>query len=338
MKKLILFLLPLFILTACVEEEQYDNTTQGNFQTLWKIMDEHYCFFAEKEKELGVDWNEVKARYSKQANSMLSRDQLFELLASMLGELRDGHVNLYSPFDNGRNWSWKEAYPANYSDTLTRKYLGTDYRIASGLKYRILDDNTGYVQCLTFENSFGNGNLDEVFYYLAPCSKIIIDVRNNGGGMITSAQKLASRFTDEELLVGYIQHKTGRGHSDFSAMEAQYLQPGKGIRWRKPVCVLTNRSVYSAANEFVKCMKAIGRTRKGASSSVTIIGDTTGGGAGMPFSSELPNGWGVRFSACPMYDADGNTTEFGIAPDVKVDITDEDFAKGLDTIIEAARR
>ena len=175
MKKLILFLLPLFILTACVEEEQYDNTTQGNFQALWKIMDEHYCFFAEKEKELGVDWNEVKARYSKQANSMLSRDQLFELLASMLGELRDGHVNLYSPFDNGRNWSWKEAYPANYSDTLTRKYLGTDYRIASGLKYRILDDNTGYVQCLTFENSFGNGNLDEVFYYLAPCSKIIID-------------------------------------------------------------------------------------------------------------------------------------------------------------------
>ena len=156
--------------------------------------------------------------------------------------------------------------------------------------------------------------------------------------MITSAQKLASRFTDEELLVGYIQHKTGRGHSDFSAMEAQYLQPGKGIRWRKPVCVLTNRSVYSAANEFVKCMKAIGRARKGASSSVTIIGDTTGGGAGMPFSSELPNGWGVRFSACPMYDAVGNTTEFGIAPDVKVDITDEDFAKGLDTIIEAARR
>lgn len=337
MKKLILFFIPLFILNACVEEEQYDNTAQGNFQALWKIMDERYCFFAEKEKELGVDWNEVKARYNTQANAMLSRDQLFELLTSMLGELRDGHVNLFAPFDNGRNWSWKEAYPANYSDTLVRKYLGTDYRIAGGLKYRILDDNTGYVQCLTFENSFGNGNLDEVLYYLAPCNKLIIDVRNNGGGMITAAQKLASRFTDEELLVGYIQHKTGKGHSDFSAMEEQRLAPGKGIRWRKPVCVLTNRSVYSAANEFVKCMKAIGRVRKGASSSVTVIGDTTGGGAGMPFSSELPNGWGVRFSACPMYDVDGNTTEFGIAPDVKVDISDEDFAKGLDSIIEAAR-
>ena len=28
----------------------------------------------------------------------------------------------------------------------------------------------------------------------------------------------------------------------------------------------------------------------------------TGGGSGLPFSSELPNGWSVRFSASPMYE------------------------------------
>ena len=57
----------------------------------------------------------------------------------------------------------------------------------------------------------------------------------------------------------------------------------------------------------------------------------------MPYSSELPNGWAVRFSACPMYDVDGNSTEHGIAPDTPVSITTDDMAKGVDTIIEKAR-
>ena len=69
-----------------------------------------------------------------------------------------------------------------------------------------------------------------------------------------------------------------------------------------------------------------------------MIGDKTGGGSGLPFSSELPNGWSVRFSASPMFDSDMNQIEFGIQPDIPVSITDEDRAKGIDTIIEAARK
>ena len=57
----------------------------------------------------------------------------------------------------------------------------------------------------------------------------------------------------------------------------------------------------------------------------------------MPFSSMLPNGWAVRFSACPMYDSSGRSTEFGIAPDYEVALKDADFADGKDTIIEFAR-
>ena len=55
-------------------------------------------------------------------------------------------------------------------------------------------------------------------------------------------------------------------------------------------------------------------------------------------SSSLPNGWSVRFSACPMYDRDKQDTEFGIAPDYPVSLTEEDMSKGRDTIIETARR
>ena len=39
-----------------------------------------------------------------------------------------------------------------------------------------------------------------------------------------------------------------------------------------------------------------------------------------------------------MYDRNKQTTEFGMDPDYKVDMTDEDTARGVDTIIEKARK
>ena len=127
-----------------------------------------------------------------------------------------------------------------------------------------------------------------------------------------------------------MQHKTGKGHADFSQLQEQRLKPGKGVRWQKKAVVLTNRSVYSAANEFVKYMKCC--------PNVYVVGDRTGGGAGMPYSSELPNGWSIRFSACPMYDRDKQSTEFGIEPDYNVALSQSDLLRGEDSIIEYARR
>jgi len=126
------------LIASCVDEEQFDDTPEGNFQALWKAVDEHYCFFDYKRQQLGLDWNEVYSRYSKQVSGSMTEAQLFEVLGNMLGELQDGHVNMYASFDYARNWSWKEDYPSNFSDTLLRRYLGTDYKIASGLKYRKL--------------------------------------------------------------------------------------------------------------------------------------------------------------------------------------------------------
>ena len=71
---------------------------------------------------------------------------------------------------------------------------------------------------------------------------------------------------------------------------------------------------------------------------VKVVGDTTGGGCGMPFTSELPNGWSVRFSAAPIYDAQMQLTEFGVEPSegCKVDMEDSARTQGIDTIIEKA--
>ena len=324
----LILLVPL--MAACVDEDEYDDTPQGNFEALWKIIDEHYCFLDYKQHEYGLDWQQVYNKYRVRVQGQLTDLQLFEVLTQMLGELRDGHVNLSTSYDYGRYWSWFENYPANVSDTLLRRYMGTDYKIASGLRYRILDDNIGYIRYESFSSPIGEGNIDEALMYMMLCQGLIIDIRGNGGGDLTYAELLAARFCKEKTLVGYTQHKTGKGHSDFSSLEPQYIEPSSNIRWTKPVVVLTNRQVFSAANEFTMYMKAMPM--------VKVVGDHTGGGAGMPFSSSLPNGWVVRFSAIPTYDAKRQSTEFGIDPDYYVSLSDEDVLKGRDTIIEFARQ
>lgn len=324
--KLLYCLFLLAFVASCVDEDEYSDTPTGNFEALWRIMDEHYCFFTEKQ----VDWNAVHAKYSQQVNDRMTSEQLLEVMQNMLAELRDGHVNIYTSFNTARYWSWHEDYPKNLNDTLIDRYIGTDYRLVSGMKYTILDDNTGYVRIESFQNSFGDGNLDDLFYYLATTQGLIIDIRGNGGGLLTSAEKLAARFTDKETTVGYLRHKTGKGHDSFSSPEAQKIKPSKGIRWHKPVVILTNREVFSAANEFVKYMLCF--------PNVSVVGDKTGGGSGLPLSSSLPNGWNVRLSACPMYDKDMKETESGIEPTHQVSLDRAASLAGRDSIIEYARR
>ena len=328
---LLTLLFPLFLCLSCVQEDYYDNSKQGNFEALWKVLNEHYCFFDYKQQELGVDWDEVHTRYAAQVNENMNNTQLFEVLCNMLSELQDGHVNLSASFDYGRNWSFFEDYPENYNDSIAKLYLGHQYQIASGLKYVTFDDNIGYVRCESFEDGIGDGNVSVMLQSLATCCGLIIDVRGNGGGQLTKAHTLASHFTNEKKLIGYVSHKTGKGRNDFSSPKAEYLEPASdGLRWQKPVVVLTNRSVYSAANDFVKCMKQC--------PNVTIMGDQTGGGSGMPFNSELPNGWSVRYSAVVYYDAQMQHTEFGILPDISLALSGADLAQHKDTYIETARQ
>ena len=317
------------ILVSCTKVEEYDNTPTGNFEALWSIIDKQYCFFDYKADEYGLDWDVVYRQYKRKVADGMSSAGLFEVFGDMLDELRDGHVNLYAAHDVARYWDFREGYATNFSEEIQAHYLGTDYKIASGLRYTVLPDNIGYIYVPSFSNSIGEGNLDECLHALSLCRGLIIDVRSNGGGNLSYAETLAARFTNERVLAGYICHKTGPGHDDFSSPQPVYLESSNGLRWQKPVCVLTNRSSYSATNDFVKIMRTLPL--------VTVVGDRTGGGSGLPFSSELPNGWSVRFSACPSFDVDMQHTEFGIDPDVRVDLLDEDRTRGVDTIIEAAR-
>lgn len=315
----------LFLFAGCEKADEYVASPRKNFDALWKILDENYCFFEYKE----VDWNEVYDRYSVQITDTMNQFKLFDVLGEMLAELKDGHTNLLSSFNMSRYWAWYEDYPPNFYEEIQKNYLGTDYLIAGGMKYKTLADGmVGYAYYGSFSSGVGENNLDYMFLHFKDCKGLILDVRDNGGGSLTYSDRIASRFLEERILTGYIQHKTGKGHSDFSEPYPLYLDPSERIRWLRPVIVLTNRHCYSAANDFVQKMRMMPY--------VKTLGDRTGGGSGFPFSSELPNGWSVRFSASPMLDAQKECTEFGINPDFPVAITPEDIQRGKDTLIEAA--
>jgi hypothetical protein len=313
-----------FFFQSCYERDEYTTDPRSNFEALWKLIDENYCFFDYKK----IDWDAVHARYSPMIADTMNRYELFNILGQMLAELKDGHTNLVTTFNTSRFWNWHENYPDNFNEVVHRKYLGSNYNLAGGMRYLVMRDSIGYVYYGNFSTPIGEAHLDEMFYHFKDCKALIFDVRNNGGGSLAYSERIASHFAEEKLLVGYIIHKTGPGHNDFSEPYPIELEPTKRIKWLRPVAVLTNRSCYSATNDFVNKMKLFPQ--------VTIIGDRTGGGCGLPFHSELPNGWGVRFSSSPILDANKNYTEYGVDPDIKVDINESDQLNNIDTIIEEA--
>ena len=317
----------MFLLSACTGlfmDEQKSNNAQNNFDLLWQIFDERYCFFEEK----SVDW---EAMYSKYSKDMIHLDPhspyLFYNMAAMLEELRDGHVTLDDGFSSRTYSGWYTPFPENFNGAYRDSKVSTSTTYLNNDTYiLVMPESIGYMRCPTFSDKFNRNDLDDAMASFKGLKGVIIDVRNNGGGLVSEAYLLASRFTREKTHVGYVRYKTGKGHSDFSDFYARYAEPDGANHFHGKVAVITNRKVYSAANLFVSIMSCLPQ--------VCIIGDNTGGGGGVPISAELYNGWTVKLSTNPVFDTDKRSIEQGVKPDYSVALN-----KGgqKDDIIEAAK-
>ena len=321
MKKTLLFLLSIFTLFSCDKNEtikEYNSNPHDNFNALWEILDERYCYFSYK----NIDWTEVYNDFSPRVNQVKDVFQLFDLMAEMIDILQDGHVNLYTPFDISSCTGWFDSYPADYNAGFISKHIDSELRSAGGFAYTTLNNKEiGYIRYSSFSSGFTAANLayiDAYFHELNNVKGIIIDVRNNGGGSLSYSERLASCFFKEKTITGYMRHKTDKCHNCFSDPTEITTDPANApIDWsNKKVVVLSNRRCYSATNDFIVRMKQ--------APNATVVGGITGGGGGMPLSQELPNGWMIRFSAVPMFDAEMQHTEFGVMPDIEIHISPDD--------------
>ena len=223
--------------------------------------------------------------------------------------VKDGHVNLTSRYNTSYYRKWWSDYPQDFNlRTIEENYLEFNWLTTSGIMYKQLPGEIAYIYYPSFFYIISETSLDYILAILHKSRGLIIDIRNNGGGALTNIKTLVGRLISEKITGGYIMHKTGPGHEDFSKPFPIEYEPAEDwhVKWDGPVVLLTNRSCFSAANDFTAVMKSL--------PNVTVVGARTGGGGGLPFSSELPNGWGVRFSACPLLDSSMQCTEFGIDP------------------------
>lgn len=322
------------LLTAgCADQPDYGRDPydcMANFNALADIVGSRYCFFAEKD----LDWDALCAEYRTRITPETAQTELFFIMSDLLDNLKDGHVNLVSEFSTSYYKKWWTDYPQDFNlRTLEEYYLNFGGLQTSGMRYAIMmPDSIGYIYYPSFSTPVGELNLDYVLAILHKTRGLIIDIRDNGGGLLTNVPTLVSRFIDRPVTGGYIRHKTGPGHNDFSGPFEFTYQPcgDKRVSYSGPVSVLTNRSCFSAANDFVAVMKTLPQ--------VEIIGARTGGGGGLPFSSELPNGWAIRFSASPINDPTDCPTEEGIdpSPGCEIHCDPVDLAEGHDAILDFA--
>lgn len=296
------------------------------FDQLWLDVDKTYSFFQVK----NIDWDSVKTVYRPMVKENTTSSELFNIMASMLNSLRDGHVNLNGLGKGSAYTDWVTSFPVNYYPTVIDDQYLSSVTESSSFKYGDLDNSDlGYVHITHFRGNRSNfeGFL-EVLNLFEEKKGLIIDVRNNGGGSTNNSHIVAGYFTDESSVYSYYRYKNGTGHSDFTEWIAQRSIPGS-ISFSKPVVLLTNRSCFSTTENFILEMQAI--------PSVTVIGDTTGGGAGNPIWRELPNGWTYRISRWQAVTLQKRQYEgTGLYPDIPVWTTEADSLDGKDAILDRA--
>ena len=307
-------------------EKELSDDAVNNFEVLSNIINEKYSYLSLKK----INWDSiVSANRVKITNGMNTLNE-FQVYDDMLYTLKDGHVNLRSGFNLSRNWDWYLDSPANFEwNIIEREYLKDNYYVSGGLKHTTLDeDKYGYVYYGSFSSGMSYIEFVKAYFESKKVKGLIIDVRNNGGGYLKYATDFANAFADKERL-GYKEYrKTGINKDDFSSPTNHMIKP-EGKKWDKPIVIITNRKCYSSTSFFVTMMKEL--------PNVIVLGDDTGGGAGLPVDYTLPNGWYLRFSTTRATNALGEDFELGVKADEYLDLDKNLALTGKDNIIERAK-
>jgi carboxyl-terminal processing protease len=172
----------------------------------------------------------------------------------------------------------------------------------------------GYLQITQFSERTG----EEFAAALAGLEKqglraLVIDLRNNPGGLLDAAIAVCDEFFDKDELIAYTQGRTPDSRENFYAGKRH---PPRAY----PVAILVNGGTASAAEIVAGAMRDTKRA--------VIVGEKTFGKGSVQSVIELDRGEGLRLTTARYYTPSGVTIhEKGISPQVEVEISPDDEAK-----------
>ena len=180
------------------------------------------------------------------------------------------------------------------------------------VEHRMLDDNIGYISIASFDDVTVNQFLTALEDLENQGeTALIIDLRNNGGGLVSSAGSILDRLLPEGLIV-YTEDKYGN-REELKSDAENYFD--------KPLAVLVNENSASASEIFAGAIKDYGLG--------TLVGTQTFGKGIVQKVYPLSDGTAVKLTVSKYYTPKGNNIHgIGIAPDVEVEL-DEDVANAI---------
>lgn len=179
---------------------------------------------------------------------------------------------------------------------------------------KMLKDNIGYIEF----NSFDQGCNEEFKQKLEELKaqdvkSLIIDIRNNGGGLVDEALEIADYLTNKDSILLITTDKNGK-----EVINKSKKDPIVNV----PIVVLTNENSASASEILAGALKD--------NQKATIVGTTTYGKGVIQELLTLTDGSGLKITTNEYYTPNRNKiNEVGITPDIVVEL-DQDVKDQLE--------
>lgn len=175
------------------------------------------------------------------------------------------------------------------------------------VEYKMLDDNIGYILLSSFESHTVN-EMKEAVKALSGADALVIDMRDNPGGLVDAAIDIADMFMDEATLF-YVKDHDG---------EKEIFGTENGKLWDKPFAVLINANSASAAE-----IMAVGMQENEVAS---IIGTDSFGKGIIQSAEQYKDGTALKLTVWEYFGPSGvKVNGEGVHPDVEVELLSEDF-------------
>jgi carboxyl-terminal processing protease len=190
-------------------------------------------------------------------------------------------------------------------------------RVESVRDARIIEDDIGYVRITQF-NEPTTDDLERALTKLEArgMNALILDLRNNPGGLLEQARKVTSKFVPAGQLIVSTE---GRDPSKRLLYKAERGKKRLNI----PLVVLINNGSASGSEIVAGALQDLKRA--------VVVGETSFGKGSVQSIMQLPDGSAVRLTTAKYYTPSHKVIhEHGITPDIIVPISEEDERKLLE--------